>query len=282
MYLGDYLLDSDQNDSPNNLAKIQDAWSHLSTDLASYRSATVDEQRQVKRLGDLLEQHWKYVRRAITSSTSDRSAASFYNDEVLPISASVVEITTQLESIDAKQAASSEIQIEGDFERRGARLSMVLSVGLGAALLLAAGCLLYIFRIERQNRRRYQEVLKARGALEQLSAKLVDAQEMERRTISRELHDQVGQTLNAVLVEAANLAKRIPADDADSLRLSGQHSKVCRFKRELDSGYRPSSAAFHAGRSGSGARARVASARSIAPRWDKGQRQSRKCCGFAF
>ena len=89
---------------------------------------------------------------------------------------------------------------------------------MGAALLLAAGCLLYIFRIERQNNRRYQEVLKARGALEQLSARLVDAQEMERRTISRELHDQVGQTLNAVLVEAANLAKRIQADDAVSLR----------------------------------------------------------------
>ncbi len=89
---------------------------------------------------------------------------------------------------------------------------------MGAALLLAAGCLLYIFRIERQNNRRYQEVLKARGALEQLSARLVDAQEIERRTISRELHDQVGQTLNAVLVDAANLAKRIQADDTVSLR----------------------------------------------------------------
>jgi len=89
---------------------------------------------------------------------------------------------------------------------------------LGTALLLAAGCLLYIIRIERQNRSRYQEVLKARGALEQLSARLVDAQETERRTISRELHDQVGQTLNALLVEAANLAKRIQADDAVSLR----------------------------------------------------------------
>jgi signal transduction histidine kinase len=88
---------------------------------------------------------------------------------------------------------------------------------LVAALLLAAGCLLYIFRIERENNRRYQEVLNARSALEQLSAKLVDAQEMERRTISRELHDQVGQTLNAVLVETANLAKRIQSDDAVSL-----------------------------------------------------------------
>ena len=89
-------------------------------------------------------------------------------------------------------------------------MSSALGLGLAAALLLAAGCVLYIFRIERQNSRRYQEVLKARAALEQFSAKLVDAQETERRTISRELHDQVGQTLNAVLVEAANLANGFP------------------------------------------------------------------------
>jgi len=144
--------------------------------------------------------------------------ASFYNDEVLPLRTSIIEITAQLEGIDAKQAASTEVQIQSEFEQLGARLSIALSLELGAALLLAAGCLVYIFRIERQNSRRYQEVLKARGALEQLSARLVDAQEMERRTISRELHDQVGQTLNALLVDAANLAARIQADDTVSRR----------------------------------------------------------------
>jgi signal transduction histidine kinase len=88
---------------------------------------------------------------------------------------------------------------------------------LGAAILLAIGCFLYIFRIERQNRERYGEVLRARTALEQLSARLVDAQETERRTISRELHDQVGQTLNALLVDAANLSKRVQPEDTVSL-----------------------------------------------------------------
>jgi signal transduction histidine kinase len=216
-YLGDYLLDSDQQKSKDHLAKIQDAWSHLSSDLANYRSTTLDEEVLVKRLGDLLDQHWQNISRAISSPPSGRSAATFYSVEILPLSTSIVEITAQLESIDAKQAASTEALIEDAFERRGARLSMALGLGLVAALLLATGCLFYIFRIERENNRRYQEVLNARGALEQLSAKLVDAQEMERRTISRELHDQVGQTLNAVLVEAANLGKRIPADDAVSL-----------------------------------------------------------------
>ena len=217
-YLGDYLLDSDQQSSQADLAEIRDAWSRSSSDLANYRSSTLDEQVQVKRLEDLLNQHWQYISRAMSSPSGTVRSASFYHDEILPLRTSIVEITTQLQGIDTKQAASTEVQIQSEFEHLGAGLSRALNLALGTALLLAAGCLLYIIRIERQNSGRYQEVLKARGALEQLSARLVDAQEMERRTISRELHDQVGQTLNALLVDAANLAKRIQADDAVSLR----------------------------------------------------------------
>jgi signal transduction histidine kinase len=218
-YLGDYLLDSDPRNAKDYLAKVQDAWSHLSSDLASYRSTTLDEEVLVKRLGDLLDQHWQRLSRALSSPAAGRPrTATFYNDEILPLRTSIVEITTKLEDIDAKQTASTEAQIQAQFERLGGQLNIALSAGLGAALLLALGCLFYIFRIERQNRLRYQEVLRARKALERLSARLVDAQETERRTISRELHDQVGQTLNALLVDAANLAKRIPADDAVSLR----------------------------------------------------------------
>lgn len=213
-YLGDYFMDSDVQQSKNYRTKMQDAWSQLSGDLANYRPNTLDEEVLVRRLQGLLDQHWRTINDLMGSSaTTKRRDAS-----LLPLRTSIVEITTQLQGIDAKQANSTEAQMEGQFEHLGARLSVVLSLGLGAAILLATGCFLYIFRIERQNRYRYQEVLRARKALEQLSARLVDAQETERRTISRELHDQVGQTLNALLVDAANLSKRVQPEDAVSQR----------------------------------------------------------------
>ncbi len=218
-YLGAYFMDSSPQRADEYVAKVQIARSRSASDLADYRSSTLEEQELITHLGDLLEQHWLRLARVLSSTPAGKPmSASFYKDEVLPLSTSFVEITAQLEGIDAKQTASTEARIEGQFESLGAQLSSALGLGLGTALLLAAGCLLYISRIERQNGHRYQEVLKARKALEQLSAKLVDAQETERRTISRELHDQVGQTLNAVLVEAANLAQRIPPGDALSLR----------------------------------------------------------------
>lgn len=216
-YLDEFLLDSDQKKSNSHLTQIEQAWSHLSSDLATYHSATLDEQVLIKQLEDQLDLHWRYMNRAMNSTPDGRTTTAFYSEQVVPMSTSIVEITSQLEGIDAKQAASTEAQIEDSFEHRGARLTLSLGIGLGAALLLAAGCLVYISRIERENNRRYAEVLSARGSLEQLSARLLDAQETERRTISRELHDQVGQTLNAVLVEAANLAKRIPPDDSASI-----------------------------------------------------------------
>jgi signal transduction histidine kinase len=218
-YLGDYFVVADPQESRDYLAKARDVWSLMRRDLSNYRSSTLDENILVKQLEDLLDRHWRNLDRTMSSPAGGRvRAESLYNDDVLPLRTSVVEITARLEDIDAKQAASTESEIQNEFERLGATLKTVLSVALGGALILAAGCVLYIFRIERQNAHRYREILKTRQALEQLSARLVDAQETERRAISRELHDQVGQTLNALLVDTANLTKRIHPDDAVSRR----------------------------------------------------------------
>jgi signal transduction histidine kinase len=63
-----------------------------------------------------------------------------------------------------------------------------------------------ILGLENRAQAQYQEVVEARRQLGQLSARLVQAQEEERRVLSRELHDEVGQALSAVLVELRNLS----------------------------------------------------------------------------
>ena len=166
-------------------AELRDALASALENLDGYQSSTLDETALLNSLRELLEQP--------------------------PESTSVIQIDTRVQDVDARQLAATESEIQRQFEGLGRRLSLVLIIALCFAVLLAAGCIVYIFRIERQNSRRYQEVTR-------LSARLVAAQETERRTISRELHDEVGQTLGAVLVDAANLANRIPVEDTVSHR----------------------------------------------------------------
>jgi signal transduction histidine kinase len=166
-------------------AELRDALASALENLDGYQSSTRDETTLLNSLRELLEQP--------------------------PESTSVIQIDTRVQDVDAKQLAATESEIQRQFEDLGRRLSLVLIIALCFAVLLATGCIVYIIRIERQNSRRYQEIAR-------LSARLVAAQEDERRAISRELHDEVGQTLGAVLVEAANLADRIPADDTVSHR----------------------------------------------------------------
>jgi signal transduction histidine kinase len=92
------------------------------------------------------------------------------------------------------------------------RLSVTAVATLGLGLLLAALSMTRILGLERES-------VEARVGLKDLSARLVQAQENERRAISRELHDEVGQQLSAVLVGLSNLSAAIPASAARELEV---------------------------------------------------------------
>jgi PAS domain S-box-containing protein len=58
------------------------------------------------------------------------------------------------------------------------------------------------------------ELLASRGALRALSARLESAREEERKNLSREVHDEFGQTLTAMKVEISWMNKRLGPGDA--------------------------------------------------------------------
>jgi signal transduction histidine kinase len=93
-------------------------------------------------------------------------------------------------------------------------LTRLLLVVLSSGLVLSIGSIVYIARQDREARRRYAELMESRNALSQLPSSLLDAQEEERRSISRELHDEVGQSLGALLVDVGRLKAAIPPEDS--------------------------------------------------------------------
>ena len=70
-------------------------------------------------------------------------------------------------------------------------------------------------QLERRYREEHQDALAAKQDLQRLSSRLVAAQEQERQTLSRELHDQVGQALTAIKIDVARAEQALLPEQTD-------------------------------------------------------------------
>jgi signal transduction histidine kinase len=150
-----------------------------------------------------------------------RQAESMLAEHIVPVQKQILDWSGKLQVWNGERLQHADRALVTQFANLQGSLSRALAIGFGSGLLLVLGSMAYIVRLDRQTRTRYVELARSRHALQQLSARLVDAQETERRAISRELHDEVGQSLGALLVDIGRL----------STMLSGGHPEV---KAQLD------------------------------------------------
>jgi len=150
-----------------------------------------------------------------------RQAESMLAERLVPVQKQILDWSGKLQVWNGERLRQADRALVTQFANLQRSLSRVLAIGFGSGLLLVLGSMAYIVRLDRQTRARYVELARSQHALQQLSARLVDAQETERRAISRELHDEVGQSLGALLVDIGRL----------STTLSGDHPEV---KGQLD------------------------------------------------
>jgi signal transduction histidine kinase len=145
-----------------------------------------------------------------------RQAESLLAERLDPVQKQILDWSGKLQAWNGDRLQHADHALVTRFTNLQGSLYRVLAIGFGSGLLLVLGSMAYIVRLDRQTRARYVELAQSRQELQQLSARLVDAQETERRAISRELHDEVGQALGALLVDIGRL----------STRLSGGHPEV--------------------------------------------------------
>src|SRR5687768_2437574 len=141
--------------------------------------------------------------------TNTTRAATMLRRNVRPIRKDVLTLLDNLKTL--QQAALR--QHNADVERlyADARARFVWIVGGALLLGLAAAWFAtwHVAGLENEiNRQRLAETHN-RLDLERLSARLVDAQEQERRSLARELHDEVGQALTAIKM-SVGVALRTP------------------------------------------------------------------------
>jgi signal transduction histidine kinase len=85
------------------------------------------------------------------------------------------------------------------------RIFVLLAADLILALLVAGLNLAYARELGQESLSKVEEIARAKGEMQQLSARLLTIQEEERHRLSRDLHDGIGQLLTALRIEISHL-----------------------------------------------------------------------------
>jgi signal transduction histidine kinase len=132
---------------------------------------------------------------------------------VLPTRTHVLGLASAVARANRERLAAESAAAADQFVGLQTRVSRLVMLTLLAGILLSLAAGYYILRLEQSGRKRYMALAQSRQELEALSRRMVDVQEAERESISRELHDEVGQTLGALLVDVGQLSNAIPPED---------------------------------------------------------------------
>jgi signal transduction histidine kinase len=154
--------------------------------------------------------------------------------------ARVLECAQQVSLWSGRSAQQDDLALLAQFGQLQSGLSRALAIAFGSGLLLVAASMVYIVRLERQTRGRYYDLARSRRELQLLSSRLVDAQETERRSISRELHDEVGQSLGALLVDLGRLPASAPEAKEQIDRMKSVAERTFQSVRNIALLLRPS------------------------------------------
>jgi signal transduction histidine kinase len=222
-YVRDYLLEPESGKAEGHRYSLRETRQDMDAALLQYRAlATAPEAGPFQVLTQELDAYWSVLEPVFewTPGQRRRDGYIFLRDEVFPRRMAMLGIADQIGVIDESQLRQGKVRVEAIFSKYRRRLGIAIALTIGLGLVLAAFSIRKILKLEIETTRHFTEMANTREELKRLSARLVAAHEDERRSISRELHDEVGQALTGVLVEMANLstlirtAKGVDAVDA--------------------------------------------------------------------
>ena len=95
------------------------------------------------------------------------------------------------------------------------RLLWLVALMLGLGSLVAGVSLRRMLELEKESGDRFAEIARGKQELSDLSARVLETQENERRRIARELHDEVGQSLWAMGLGIDNLGAAVRCGDTE-------------------------------------------------------------------
>lgn len=161
-----------------------------------------DERRQLADLRTEIDEFREMVLEVLDAGVSI-DADTVIRDRIMPQREVATRMSEQVQTMNreafVRQGVETSELYQAAQRDAGRRLGLALILSIGVGLSAAT----YARRLERHVRHQHVRDRQLTTELQHLSTGLVSAQEHERRSIARELHDEVGQALAAVKVELA-------------------------------------------------------------------------------
>lgn len=247
IYIRDYLLDTDSERGPE--------YRHHLTELRNSHTVTVRELRallphaaaaRVDNLEVRLDDYWQTFDPLFAWTPYEKIARSarFLRREVLPRREAVLAITNEIEQLNNANLAAQRTEVtrrltlfRNDLHRRLWR-----TVLLG--FIVAVVAVLRLRSLEQRSDQQRVHAEQAEQEMRLLSQQLVAAQEEERKKLTRELHDHVGQMLTALRMEIGRAHRARGVSDTQLAHAIGEAKRlldtILRSVRDLVMGLRPS------------------------------------------
>ncbi len=152
---------------------------------------------------------------------SDDEQFDFLQRVVVPRRGELYSALIALSEADNRKLQEGEGEFSDTRRRAAWRLLAMLSVGVLLSLAVTRFSLRHAEHLERNADRQHAETVQAKEELKRLSARLLEMEEEGKRQLSRELHDEIGQSLALLQIEVSHAlarARRINAPDEADLR----------------------------------------------------------------
>jgi signal transduction histidine kinase len=212
-YTRDSLLAPEPNGSQAQLAALDGLQRDARSALDEYsKSLEPEEVTAFQSLRSEIDSYWKVLDRTFSWTPQQRAnyRYEFFYNELIPRRTSMLQIADRVAQLNEQALQRGDRQLNSLFGRLQLGLIAMIAITLLGGAALAGLASFEILRLENQARKRLEETVEARAGLRDLSARLIRAQEDERRALSRELHDETGQSFSAILMEAENLLDMQP------------------------------------------------------------------------
>ena len=234
IFVRDYLLDIARERAPEYRQQIADFRRTTLGTLAELKTL-IEHDDQIASLESKLDEYWQAFEPLFDWTTGEKivRSASFLRREVVPRREAALTIAREIEQLNNDNLAAQQQEIE---RRQGAvrdelRRRLWQTILLGVALSIVVVWRLWV--LERRSDR-------AELRMRELSQRLVNAQEEERKHLSRELHDHVAQVLTGLRMELGRIERLSPLVGPAVSECKGLVDEMFMTVRNLALGLRPS------------------------------------------